>query len=175
MVKFCPECGVKLEKDFKFCPECGYNLGKTGHHKKFEKPDYENEDSKQLVEVIICENCGEENDPSAEVCSSCGVKLVGRKEVRDYKSLGDDVELKSTSKKPQVKPAKQSRDKKNPPKPVNKADAAKKLNAAKFITIGAVGVGLAFVILLFSGILNPVVVPSAEAVLLSSRLIQVST
>ena len=26
MVKFCPECGIKLEKDYTFCPNCGYEL-----------------------------------------------------------------------------------------------------------------------------------------------------
>lgn len=24
--KFCPECGIKFDKQYKFCPECGYNL-----------------------------------------------------------------------------------------------------------------------------------------------------
>jgi tetratricopeptide (TPR) repeat protein len=26
MVKFCPQCGIKLDKDFAFCPNCGYEL-----------------------------------------------------------------------------------------------------------------------------------------------------
>ena len=26
MVKFCPECGIKLNKDYAFCPNCGYEL-----------------------------------------------------------------------------------------------------------------------------------------------------
>ena len=26
MMKFCPECGYKLEANVKFCPECGYRL-----------------------------------------------------------------------------------------------------------------------------------------------------
>lgn len=29
MIKFCPECGVKLEQDYKFCPECGFDLKKN--------------------------------------------------------------------------------------------------------------------------------------------------
>ena len=28
-VKFCPECGRKLEESYKFCPECGFNLAKV--------------------------------------------------------------------------------------------------------------------------------------------------
>ena len=26
MVKFCPQCGIKLDKDYAFCPNCGYEL-----------------------------------------------------------------------------------------------------------------------------------------------------
>jgi tetratricopeptide (TPR) repeat protein len=26
MVKFCPECGIKLDKDYAFCPNCGFEL-----------------------------------------------------------------------------------------------------------------------------------------------------
>ena len=28
-IKFCPECGKKLEEGFKFCPECGFALTKA--------------------------------------------------------------------------------------------------------------------------------------------------
>lgn len=27
-MKFCPECGTKLEESVKFCPECGYKIVK---------------------------------------------------------------------------------------------------------------------------------------------------
>ena len=29
MVKFCPECGIKLDKDYTFCPNCGYELAQV--------------------------------------------------------------------------------------------------------------------------------------------------
>ena len=29
MIKFCPECGIKLAKDYAFCPNCGYELVKV--------------------------------------------------------------------------------------------------------------------------------------------------
>ena len=34
MFKHCPECGYKLEKDYKFCPECGCELKKIEQEKK---------------------------------------------------------------------------------------------------------------------------------------------
>lgn len=27
--KFCPECGIKLNKSYKFCPECGFDLSQA--------------------------------------------------------------------------------------------------------------------------------------------------
>lgn len=34
-MKFCPDCGVKLDDDnFKFCPECGYELGSDSNSQK---------------------------------------------------------------------------------------------------------------------------------------------
>ncbi|HKI78541.1 MAG TPA: tetratricopeptide repeat protein [Ignavibacteriaceae bacterium] len=66
MLKFCPECGVKLDKEFKFCPECGFNLENV-------RLDTESlEDSKSKV---ACSNCGEENNPENIVCSGCGARL----------------------------------------------------------------------------------------------------
>jgi tetratricopeptide (TPR) repeat protein len=29
MIKFCPECGIKLDKDYAYCPNCGYELAKV--------------------------------------------------------------------------------------------------------------------------------------------------
>jgi tetratricopeptide (TPR) repeat protein len=29
MINFCPECGLKLEKEYKFCPNCGIKLGQV--------------------------------------------------------------------------------------------------------------------------------------------------
>ena len=161
MVKFCPECGIKLESEYKFCPECGFELGKITERKNVETSNSSDEKSNPKIEVIICGNCGEENDPSAELCSGCGVKLTGRKEFRDYSSLSDDAEIKKPSQKIDSKTAKKSGRKKQLSKPSSKTNAEKKLNTAKLITISAISVGVAFVILLFSGILNSFIVPGA--------------
>lgn len=161
MVNFCPKCGVKLESEFKFCPECGFELSKYSDLKTEGGSNKNRSKSNRSVEVIICDTCGEENDPKSEVCSNCGVKLVGKKEIREYSSLSDDVELNSPPKTTRNKAKKQGSVKKHPPKNTVKKNAKKKLNTAKFITVGAVGLGTAFIILLFSGILNSVVVPDS--------------
>jgi len=67
-VKFCSNCGEKLEvakiecfscrilvdENAKFCPNCGFSMGK----KK-------------------CQNCNTENSPGTKFCSECGTKLEG--------------------------------------------------------------------------------------------------
>ena len=161
MVKFCPECGVKLDSEYKFCPECGFDLSKIPEQKSGGGSNSDFKSSNKNVEVIICDNCGEENDPSSDLCSSCGVKLAGHKEIREYSSLSDDVKLKTTINKTGKKNKKSAAGKKHSSKPAEKVSAEKKLNTAKFITISAIGLGIAFVILLFSGILNTVVIPDS--------------
>ncbi len=161
MVKFCPECGKKLDIEYKFCPECGFELGKISERNNAEVSNTADDKLNQKIEVIICSNCGEENDPSAELCSGCGIKLTGRKELRDYSTLSDDAEIKKPSQKIEARPLKKSGGKKQSPKTSVKTSAEKKLNTAKLITISAVCVGIAFVILLFSGILNSFVVPGS--------------
>jgi len=148
MVKFCLECGTKLDKEYKYCPNCGFDLSKVNIHKNTTDSISETNNSKQLVEVIICDNCGEENDPSAELCSGCGIKLSGKKETREFNSLSDDAEVKPTPKKTSGKK--------------NQKVAQKKLNTVKLLTITGIGLVIAFVILMFSGILNSAIAPGAN-------------
>jgi tetratricopeptide (TPR) repeat protein/DNA-directed RNA polymerase subunit RPC12/RpoP len=58
-MKFCPECGSKLEGDTKYCPNCGFELKKDN-----------DEDS-----VVNCENCGGENSIEETICVHCGYPL----------------------------------------------------------------------------------------------------
>src|SRR5690606_40460859 len=61
MVRFCPECGTELKRDFKFCPSCGYNLKEVRSSRTGEE------------KFIECESCGTENPVDASVCSGCGI------------------------------------------------------------------------------------------------------
>ena len=41
-IKFCPECGRKIEESYKFCPECGFNMAKVeGETKSLEEKNQE--------------------------------------------------------------------------------------------------------------------------------------
>ena len=50
-LKFCPECGNKVNADAKFCPECGAKLGGG-----------------------FCVSCGAAITPGAKFCPECGAK-----------------------------------------------------------------------------------------------------
>jgi tetratricopeptide (TPR) repeat protein len=48
MVKFCPECGVKLDQDYAFCPNCGFELIKVREEfNKIIPSGYKNEEIKK--------------------------------------------------------------------------------------------------------------------------------
>jgi uncharacterized membrane protein YvbJ len=75
-VNYCAECGFKIEGEFKFCPNCGSQI------KLFSSPP--DEVTPNLVEVIICKNCGEENSTDRSVCFSCGILLNENKRTRKF-------------------------------------------------------------------------------------------
>jgi tetratricopeptide (TPR) repeat protein len=64
MINYCPQCGIKIDKDYKFCPNCGKNFSAA-----------ERQTSKPAVPVVICKNCGEENPADTYECISCGIPL----------------------------------------------------------------------------------------------------
>ncbi len=156
MVKFCPECGSKLEIEYKFCPDCGFNLSKNENKSEESIQEQTNLNSKQdISNKIICDNCGEENEVTNSNCFSCGIKLTNAK-FPDAISL---IPKKAISQKPNIKKSKK-------PSSYTKGDAVnpqkKNLNKIKTITIIAIGFGLASIILMFSGVLNSLILPSSE-------------
>jgi tetratricopeptide (TPR) repeat protein len=65
VINYCPECGIKIDKEYKYCPNCGTEL----KSRVFE--------TKTAIKgpVIVCANCGEENAADSYECSSCGIAL----------------------------------------------------------------------------------------------------
>ena len=79
MANFCAECGSNLNENFKFCPECGAKIISSNQtdtigseQTTLSDPTYNN-----TVEIIICENCGDENPSGEKICGGCGQKLEG--------------------------------------------------------------------------------------------------
>ncbi|RPI65723.1 MAG: tetratricopeptide repeat protein, partial [Ignavibacteriales bacterium] len=119
MINYCPECGIKIEKEFKYCPNCGTELNlkqKTG--------------DKSAESVIICKNCGEENPATNYECSSCGAALKKGKQEKKQK-----VEQKRVDR-------------------VSEVPGQKSLDITKLIAIFAGILGIAFVILIASGVFD---------------------
>jgi tetratricopeptide (TPR) repeat protein len=140
MFKFCPECGLKLDKAFKFCPECGVNL---------ENINDQGSQQAELINSIICENCGEENNPENEVCAGCGIRLKEKKEVKNLEKKNQPLEKKKdySHHKKTRKQNKKATDIQNQP-------AIKSLNnKSLLIIIGVLLTGI-FVMIETSGILD---------------------
>ncbi len=145
MIKYCPNCGIKLEKEYKYCPSCGYDL--TGINLS--------DASSQLHEFIICENCGEENNPSNEVCSSCGAVLKGKR-VTKKTPPSVPVEEKKYEKQKQFSDSKKKKKEKNISSAYKSVDkpAAKGLTQGQIITIISAAILIAVVLLVSSGIFD---------------------
>lgn len=160
MVKHCPECGYKFEKEYKFCPECGLEISKVVQERAEAEMPVESEGEGNNQETIICYNCGEENDKSNIACTSCGVKLqagVIEKAVKKETPKSQRI-AKAGERKPQANKNNKGKDwKQDKPSAAGK----KQLNKFKTFTIIAVGIGVALVLLIFSGILNSVIIPGS--------------
>jgi uncharacterized membrane protein YvbJ len=71
-MKYCSECGEKLEAHQKFCPNCGSKVKKEDNQTKSYQEPQKTEGNK---DTATCPNCGEENPSDAVICESCGIKL----------------------------------------------------------------------------------------------------
>ncbi len=158
MVKFCPECGSKFDRKYKFCPDCGFNLSK---HESDSTESFQQSASAEAsvdnLNKIICDNCGEENDINNSNCVSCGVKLSNRK-----LPASDNLNV------PKAYTKKQNTNKKGKPNNSIKQNIInpqkKNLNKIKSITIIAIGLGVALIILMFSGVFDSIISPSSTSV-----------
>ncbi len=79
MSKFCTECGTEIDENFKFCPDCGANIviPHQDKHSEVIQDQVDDSSSEEEISLIVCDNCGEENNSTNEVCDGCGAKLKG--------------------------------------------------------------------------------------------------
>lgn len=144
MVKFCPECGVKLDGEFKFCPECGISLDKL---KK------EQASGSETAGTTICPNCGEENSPENIACAGCGMKL---RDVPAGEKVSNRSPKKHTGKSSKGK--QQKKGKNQPEKPAG--EEVKSLNHNTLLGIILGGILVVVLILYATGEFDTVNVPA---------------
>jgi len=162
MVENCPKCGFKLERVFKFCPNCSFDL------KSFSSgvPN-----SETTAAIILCANCGTENDLGNKICSDCGAPLKGEK-VEKIVNLAEpnlpstvipEKNGKNISAGKPVTNRKQSKGSNVNIKPPQK-NAPKKFafNISNIITIFGVGILLVFLILYLSGVFDHKAITSQD-------------
>ncbi|MGB5895890.1 MAG: hypothetical protein WBG58_17065, partial [Ignavibacteriaceae bacterium] len=126
MAKFCTECGSNLNENFKFCPECSAKIISSNQNDAIgtEQTTLGDPTYKKSVEILVCENCGDENPSDNQVCDGCGIKLEGtviQKTVEFKKPVTKIVETPQSQK--YAKPQKTK--KKRNTKPNKKAELQK--------------------------------------------------
>jgi tetratricopeptide (TPR) repeat protein len=77
MVKFCPECGFKLEKEFRYCPNCGYELGQVT--KDFSKVNAApvKTDKNKNIKIVKKENVRLIPDAPNKLSSTAILAIIG--------------------------------------------------------------------------------------------------
>lgn len=70
-MKTCTNCGNQVRETDNFCPNCGQRL----------KTEQDTEIQSQILQMKICDLCGEENPVDAEECSYCGVGFTGKEKI----------------------------------------------------------------------------------------------
>jgi tetratricopeptide (TPR) repeat protein/ribosomal protein L32 len=152
MVKFCPSCGTKLEKEYNFCPECGFDLRNISESESAEEIQETHKE-----EVVICDNCGEENPADNRVCKYCGALLKGE-QVEKTVTEKKPVREKIKESKPKENKSKENRPKQNKLKTtsVKKSSPAKpkELDQKKLLMIFGGVLVVIFIILWSSGVLS---------------------
>ena len=165
MHKFCPNCGVKLEQEFKFCPECGFTIKKL--NKQVSESQYvdERDNKTESVPVLICEICGEENNPSNSICAGCGARLKNTDSPSESAVKKEDiVTAKSVAKASEYKLKKTTKTNSSNTRQQIQNQELKKLNRAKIIAIISVGLGISLIILIFSGALDFIISPTPKTI-----------
>ena len=154
MIKFCTECGSKLTDTYKFCPDCGAKINSSSEDEPagLNQSNKDRQSSDEINEVLICENCGEENSVDNAVCEGCGVKLKGTINKKTPQTDDDEkVErnLKQTNKSNKNKSFKHKKHKHKSHKKSSAQKSGKQLETKYIFMIYAV-IGTVVIILLFS-------------------------
>ncbi|MDO5859875.1 zinc ribbon domain-containing protein [Methanobrevibacter sp.] len=87
-IRYCPECGKRLDEDSLFCTNCGFKVGDENKKTRYcsncgEKIDLNNEFCSscgfkvrdEIKKTRYCSSCGEKIDFNAEICPKCGVRV----------------------------------------------------------------------------------------------------
>jgi TolA-binding protein len=150
MAKFCSECGFKLEEQHKFCPNCGQKVGPISSQEKFSSEKEQTELKK--TRIMVCENCGGENQIGNKICSDCGVPLKGEEKEAFVK---DDKPVKENTgaKKLKTEKSKSTASKHEPKKKHAEVKSGEKqLDTKTIVMISSVFAIIVLIILYSSGV-----------------------
>jgi tetratricopeptide (TPR) repeat protein len=156
MPKFCTGCGSKLIDKFKFCPECGAKIISSidEERTRLKQPTQDNQISNEHNEILICDNCGEENSFDNSICDGCGIKLKGsiRKKIPQHQNVkGKEQRLVQTDGYSKNKKNKSKEHKQKSYKQLNLNETNKKLDSKIIFMIAAVIAGILIILLISIG------------------------
>ena len=109
VVKFCPNCGAKINEGTKFCQECGSQIGEKTAEKVSPPPISSEQTINELNtkrqqeyagKVIKCPNCGTVISQTTAICPGCGIRITGQAAVNSVKRFNEQLmQIELTRKK----------------------------------------------------------------------------
>lgn len=159
MSKFCTECGTKIDENYKFCPGCGANIVTYHPHNNTEANQGQVDDSSSVEEInlIVCDNCGEENSSANIICEGCGAKLKGavsNKPIERKKVQTTKKEIEPSGKSYPIQKNKAAKRKAKTNRKVEIAKEEKEIDSKKiYLIVTVIGI-FAIVVLVTSGVFD---------------------
>jgi len=159
MLKFCTECGSKLANGYKFCPDCGAKIipSVDNNLSRLKQSNQNNQTSKAVSQIIICDNCGEENSIDNVICDGCGIKLKGtisKKIIPPVKDDDTEHHTKHSGKTSKQQNIKNKKHKKETHKKTGSIKEEKQLDSKIIFIISAAIGGILIIVLISFGALD---------------------
>ncbi len=106
-VRFCSNCGTKLDVDAKFCKNCGKSINQDEKKKDIIKEKNEQRKVVYAGKIYKCPNCGEILNSFVTNCPSCGYEIRETKSsisISEFVAKLEEIEkLRTTNKKTGLK------------------------------------------------------------------------
>jgi tetratricopeptide (TPR) repeat protein len=149
MPKYCTQCGFEVVKNFKYCPECGAEIITSDKENVTGgvQTNLRNSITTENANIIICDNCGDENSSDENVCSGCGIKLKGIRTKGKVKASKD--EITQPKKLSLQQKSKSSKKKTKADQKIKIRKEEKELDPKKIYLIAAV-IGIFILVILYS-------------------------
>ncbi|MBS5111327.1 MAG: zinc ribbon domain-containing protein [Coprobacillus cateniformis] len=99
-IRYCVNCGVRIQDGAKFCQECGAKIGEIDTPSQIQpeekasinepKNNYSRE-QEYAGKILKCPNCGAVINQTTAICPECGMRITGQAAVSSMQAFKDQL------------------------------------------------------------------------------------